>query len=238
MVQATLKEKLLHMDPIATALTMGALACFLLALQYGDVSDAWDSSVVVGLLVGFVVIVIALIIAEIWQGERAMLTPRIMRKRTVWVSSVWGFFFAGAYFVTLYHLSIYFQSIDNISPIASGVRNIPLIIMFGIAPYSSGRAITKTGIATPYIAAGSVIVTIAAGLLFTLDIETSTGKWVGYQILAGFGYGLALQVLVGVAQAFAAPSDMAPMTAIIISKFFFVLSWHVVSFLYTLVPPS
>ncbi|KAJ6142885.1 hypothetical protein N7471_002338 [Penicillium samsonianum] len=215
-VQATLKEKLLNMDPIATMLTMGALACLLLALQYGGITHAWDSSVVIGLLVGFVVMVIALIIAEIWQGERAMLTPRILRKKSVWASSVWGFFFAGAYFVTLYYLPIYFQSIDNVSPIDSGVRNIPLIVMFGIATYGSGRAITKTGIATPYMAAGSVIVTIAAGLLYTLDVRTSTGRWVGYQILAGFGYGLALQVPVVVAQAFAAPSDMAPTTAIII----------------------
>ncbi|KGO58338.1 Major facilitator superfamily domain, general substrate transporter [Penicillium expansum] len=215
-VQATLKEKLLHMDPIATVLTMGALACMLLALQYGGATYAWYSSVVIGLLVGFVVIVIALIVAEIWQGERAMLTPRIMRKRTVWVSSVWGFFFAGGYFVTLYYLPIYFQSIDNVSPIGSGVRNIPLIIMFGIATFGSGRVITKTGIATPYMAASSVIVTIAAGLLYTLDVGTSTGKWVGYQILAGFGYGLALQVPVVVVQAFAEPSDMAPTTAIII----------------------
>ncbi|KAJ6071007.1 Major facilitator superfamily domain general substrate transporter [Penicillium canescens] len=72
--------------------------------------------------------------------------------------------------------------------------------MFGIATYGSGRAITKTGIATPYMAAGSVIVTIAAGLLYTLDVRTSTGRWVGYQILAGFGYGLALQVPVVVAR--------------------------------------
>jgi hypothetical protein len=68
-----------------------------------------------------------------------------------------------------------------------------------------------------------VIVTIASGLLFTLDIGTSTGKWVGYQILAGFGYGLALQVPVVVAQAFAAPTDIAPTTAIIICKFSFAL---------------
>lgn len=222
--QATLKEKLLHMDPIATVLTMGALISLLLALQYGGVNHAWDSSVVIGLLVGFVVIVIALILAEIWQGERAMLTPRILRKRTVWVSSVWGFFFAGAYFVTLYYLPIYFQSIDNVSPIGSGVRNIPPIIMFSIATYGSGRAITKTGIATPYMAAASVIVTIASGLLYTLDIGTSTGKWVGYQILAGFGYGLALQVPVVVAQAFAAPTDLAPTTAIIICESVFFVS--------------
>lgn len=223
-VQATFKEKLLHMDPIATVLTMGALACILLALQYGGVTHAWDSSVVIGLLVGFVLIVIALVVAELWQGERAMLTPRLLRQRTVWASSVWGFFFAGAYFVTLYYLPIYFQSIDNASPIASGVRNIPLIIMFGIATFGSGKAITKTGIATPYMVVSSVIVTIASGLLYTLDIGTSTGKWVGYQILAGFGYGLALQVPVVVAQAFAAPSDIAPVTAIIICKSSFALS--------------
>lgn len=218
-VDATLKEKLLHMDPIATVLTMGALACLLLALQYGGVSHAWDSSIVIGLLVGFVLIVIALIIAEIWQGERAMLTPRILRKRTVWAGSAWGFFFAGATFITLYYLPIYFQSVGNVSPLDSGVRNIPFVIMFSIATFGSGRAITKTGIATPYMVVSSVIVTIASGLLYTLDVGTSTGKWIGFQILAGFGYGLALQVPVVIAQAFAAPSDMAPTTAIIVCKF-------------------
>ncbi|KAK9416794.1 putative MFS general substrate transporter [Seiridium unicorne] len=215
-VDATLKEKLLHMDFLGTVLIMGASLALLLALQYGGVTHAWNSSVVIGLLVGFVVMVLALISIEIWQGERAMLTPRLLRQRSVWVSGVWGFFFAGSYFVTLYYLPIYFQSIDNVSPVMSGVRNIPLIAMFSIATYGSGKAITKTGIAVPYLVASSVIVTIAAGLLYTLDVGTSTGKWVGYQILAGFGYGIALQVPVVIAQAFAAPSDIAPTTAIII----------------------
>ncbi|KAK6066039.1 major facilitator superfamily transporter [Seiridium cupressi] len=215
-VDATLKEKLLHMDFLGTVLIMGASLALLLALQYGGVTHAWNSSVVISLLVGFVVMVLALISIEIWQGERAMLTPRLLRQRSVCVSGVWGFFFAGSYFVTLYYLPIYFQSIDNVSPVMSGVRNIPLIAMFSIATYGSGKAITKTGIAVPYLIASSVIVTIAAGLLYTLDVGTSTGKWVGYQILAGFGYGIALQVPVVIAQAFAAPSDIAPTTAIII----------------------
>ncbi|KAJ3497078.1 hypothetical protein NLG97_g2182 [Lecanicillium saksenae] len=215
-VQATFKEKLLHMDPIATVLTMGALICILLALQYGGVTHAWNSGMVVGLLVGFAILSFALVAAEMWQGERAMLTPRIMRQRAVWACGIWGFFMTGAYFVTLYYLPIYFQSIDNVSPIASGVRSIPLIILFGVSTFGSGRAITKTGVAAPYMVAGSVIVTIAAGLFFTLDVGTSTGKWVGFQILAGFGYGISFQVPVIIAQAFAAPTDIAPTTAIII----------------------
>lgn len=213
------------MDFLGAALVMGASLTLLLALQYAGVTHAWNSSVVIGLLVGFVAMMIALIIIEIWQGEHAMLTPRLIRKKSVWVNAVWGFFFAGAYFVTLYFLPIYFQSIDNVSPIGSGVRIIPLIVLFSIATYGSGRAITKTGIAAPYLTVGSAIVTIAAGLLYTLDIGTSTGKWVGYQILAGFGYGLALQVPVVVAQAFAAPADIAPTTAIIICELSFALSY-------------
>jgi MFS family permease len=217
-VQATHKEKILQMDFPGTALVMGASLCLLLALQYGGVTHSWKSSLVIGLLVGFGLMVIALIIVEIWQGERAMLTPRLMRQRTVWVNSLWGFFFAGAYFITLYYLPIYFQSVDNRSAISSGVRNIPLIALFSISTFASGKAISKTGIAAPFLLASSVVVTISAGLLYTLDIGTSTGKWVGYQMLAGFGYGMGLQIPLIIAQAFAAPTDIAPVTAIIICK--------------------
>lgn len=219
------------MDFLGTAFILGASLCLILALQYAGTTHPWNSSVVIGLLVGFGLMVIALIAIEIWLGERAMLTPRLLRQRTVWVNSVWGFFFAGAYFITLYYLPIYFQSIDNRSPIGSGVRNIPLIALFSVATFGSGKAITMTGTAAAYLVASSVIVTISAGLLFTLDIGTSTGKWVGYQILAGFGYGMGLQIPVIIAQAFAAPSDIAPVTAIIICESSFALSHDVVNFL-------
>lgn len=208
------------MDFLGTALVLGASIALIQALQYGGVTHPWNSSVVIGLLVGFGLMVLALVALEVWLGERAMLTPRLLRQRTVWVNFIWGFFFAGAYFVTLYYLPIYFQSIDNRSPIGSGVRNIPLIAFFSVATFGSGRAVTKTGVAAPYLVGSAVIVTISAGLLYTLDIGTSTGKWVGYQILAGFGYGMGLQIPLIIAQAFAPPTDIAPVTAIIICEFF------------------
>lgn len=217
---------------------MGASICLILALEKGGITEPWNSSVPIGLLVGFGVMVIALIAAEIWQGERAMLTPRLLKQRTVWVNSIWGFFFAGSYFITLYYLPIYFQSIDNRGPIGSGVRNIPLIALFSVATFASGKAVTKWGHAAPYLVASSVIVTISAGLLYTLDIGTPTGKWVGYQILAGFGFGMGLQIPVIIAQAFAAPTDIAPVTAIIICKFSFALSEDIINFLSPLVYPK
>lgn len=82
-------------------------------------------------------------------------------------------------FIPLYYLPIYFQS--NVSPTDSGVRNLPLIIAFSIATVVSSGAISKTGIATFVLTAGSVITAIAAGLLCTLDIGTRAGKWIGYR---------------------------------------------------------
>jgi hypothetical protein len=88
-VQATPRDKILQIDLPGAALVISASLCLLLALQYGEVTHPWKSSIVVGLLVGFGLIVVALIIVEIWQDERAMLTPRFMRKRAFWVISVW-----------------------------------------------------------------------------------------------------------------------------------------------------
>lgn len=223
-VEAPLKEKLLQMDPLGAALIMGAVISFLLGLHYGGATKPWNSSTVIGLLVGCGLMLIAFGILEYFQGERAMLTPRLMLRRNVWLNGVYGAFFAGSYFIPLYYLPIYFQSIDNVTPIGSGVRNLPLIIAFSVATVVSGGSISKTGIATPLLPVGSVIATISAGLLYTLDLGTGSGKWIGYQILAGFGYGLAFQVPIIVCQGTVGPSDLASVTAIILCKFLFVSS--------------
>jgi hypothetical protein len=98
------------------------------------------------------------------------------------------------------------------------VRNLPLIIAFTIATIISGGSITKTGVATPLMVVGAVLATIAAGLLYTLDIGTGSGKWIGYQVLAGFGYGIGFQVPIIVGQATSSLADMSSVTATMLCK--------------------
>ena len=205
---------------MGTVLIMDAVIAYILALQYGGARESWNSGIVIGLLVGFAVILIAFGVLEIWQGERSMLTPRLMRNRYVWVNGLFGFFFCGAYFVPLYYLPIYFQSIDNVSPTASGVRNLPLIIAFSVGAVLSGGAISKTGVATPILTVSAVITTVAAGAMYTLDIGSGTGMWIGFQILSGLGFGVGFQVPIIVVQATAQPTDLASVTAITLCKFY------------------
>jgi MFS transporter, DHA2 family, glioxin efflux transporter len=184
--EAAWKEKMLQMDPVGIALVMCSILCYTLAMQCGGQTHPWKSSVVIGLIVGFILIAITFCFWELFQGERGAIVPRIFVDRNVWVNGFYGQMIAASYFITIYYIPIYFQSIDNVSPIASGVRNFALIIPVAIALIISGGSITKTGAPVPFLVVGAALATLASGLLYSLNFGSSTGKWIGYQILGGF----------------------------------------------------
>jgi hypothetical protein len=217
-VDASLREKFLQMDLVGTGFIMAGIISFILAMQYGGQTKSWHSPDVVGLLVGFVLIFIAFGVWEYFQGDRAMLLPRLIKRRSLWAGSLFQFFFAGSYFVILYYLPIYFQSVDDVSPIASGVRTLALIIPITFATVASGISITKTGHATPLVVVGSALAAVAAGLLYTLDLGTSAGKCIGYQILSGAAVGWAFQITMIMVQADAKSEDISSVTAILMCK--------------------
>jgi hypothetical protein len=41
---------------------------------------------------------------------------------------------------------------------------------------------------------GAAIFTVGAGMIYTLEVDSESGKWIGYQILAGFGAGGSVQI--------------------------------------------
>jgi hypothetical protein len=217
-MKATSKEKFLQMDPLGVALVMGGIVAFILALENGGQKKPWDSSTVIGLLVGFMLIWIAFIVWEIYNGERSMLPPRLIRRQTIWQPSAFVFFFAASYFVLLYYLPIYFQSIDNRSAINSGVLNLPMVISLAMGSTISGIVVSKTGHAAPFMVFGTVVATIATGLMYTFDIGTGVEKWIGYQILYGLSVGLGFQMGINIAQANASMEDMSSVTAMIFCK--------------------
>ncbi|KAG9251887.1 major facilitator superfamily transporter [Emericellopsis atlantica] len=214
--EAPLKEKFLQMDLPGVALVMGATITYLLAVQYGGVAHAWNSSIVIGLLVGFVLMVGAWAALQWLQGERAMISPRLARSRTNFVMSAYAFIFAGGFFAAIYYIPIYFQSVHNTSPTMSGVRNLPMIISVTIGTIVSGALISAKGYYQPLLLGGGAVATIGAGLLYTLNIHSTTGEWIGYQILAGVGWGVAFQIPMIAVQGNAEPRDLASATGMLL----------------------
>jgi hypothetical protein len=46
----------------------------------------------------------------------------------------------------------------------------------------------------PFIIVGTVMTSIGTGLISTLVSTSNTGKWIGYQVFAGVGRGLTIQM--------------------------------------------
>lgn len=102
-----------------------AAVMFLLGLQYGGTLHPWNSSVVIGLLVGAGVTFIVFLVWEYYQGDNAMLPFAMIKKRIVWSAAANLFFLLGAILVAEYYLAIYFQTVLDNSPIMSGVHLLP-----------------------------------------------------------------------------------------------------------------
>jgi MFS family permease len=93
----------------------------------------------------------------------------------------------------VYYLPIWFQAIKGVSAVNSGIMLLPLSLSMVAASMLTGVAVSKTGYYTPFMIAGSCLLSIGAGLLTTLQLDTEQAKWVGYQFLYGFGMGMTFQ---------------------------------------------
>ncbi|KAL2871247.1 MDR family MFS transporter [Aspergillus lucknowensis] len=183
-----------ELDLIGFALFAPAAIMLLLALQYGGNQFAWDSSEVIGLFVGAGATFVVFVFWERYKGDNAMIPPSIMAKRVVWASCLFFGFLMSLLYVVTYYLPIYFQAAKGVSPMMSGVYLLPTIIAQLIAAGLSGFLVQKLGYYLPFVVVGAVFNAIADGLLSTLAPHTGAGKWIGYQILAGFGQGIGLQM--------------------------------------------
>ncbi|KZF23703.1 MFS multidrug transporter-like protein [Xylona heveae TC161] len=212
-VEATLLEKFLQMDLFGTFTILAAVVCYLLALQWGGTTKAWSSSDVIGTLVGFGLITILFVIVEWFQGDRALLMPRLLKNRTIAVGCAYAFFLGGCFFTLLYYLPIYFQAVSGVSAAQSGIRNLSLVLACTIFTVMAGGLITAFGHFVPFLILGGVFTTVGAGLIYTLGIGSGHSHWIGYQAIAGIGIGLAIQTPVIAAQAIVEPSDISSSTA-------------------------
>ena len=73
---------------------------------------------------------------------------------------------------------------------------------------TSGILTTVFGSYAQYFYACSVLTSIGAGLITTWQVNTSAEQWIGYQIISGFGTGLALALPQVAVQPYLAPQDI------------------------------
>lgn len=71
--------------------------------------------------------------------------------------------------------------------------NLPMILGLVTASLLAGFLTKKIGYYIPWMFACAVLLPIGAGLVSTFTTTTSHSKWIGYQVIFGFGLGLGMQ---------------------------------------------
>jgi MFS family permease len=105
-----------------------------------------------------------------------------------------------AMMLMLYYIPEWLQAIKGDSAVESGIHTIPLVLSLIIASILTGQLTSKIGYYTPFGIASAIMMSIGSGLISTWSVDTSSGKWIGYQIVLGFGIGMGMQVATLAAQ--------------------------------------
>jgi MFS family permease len=70
---------------------------------------------------------------------------------------------------------------------------IPFVLALVFGTIFAGGCTQRFGYYVPFMLLSAVIVPIATGLFTTFQTDTGHAKWIGYQVLIGFGIGLGMQ---------------------------------------------
>ncbi|KAI8977720.1 iron permease [Trametes punicea] len=188
--RAPLSERLRKIDWIGNILIIGSTTSALLGLTWGGIQFSWGSAQVLVPLVIGVVGIFAWFAYELFVPSEPTIPFRLLANRTSLSgyigTALHGFVISAA----LFYLPVYFQACKDASPIKSGVDMLPYSL--SIAPFAivAGATASATGRYKPQNIIAWAFITVGMGLQSTLSADSATRNWIGFQIVAGIGFGL------------------------------------------------
>ncbi|TFK91581.1 iron permease [Polyporus arcularius HHB13444] len=188
--RASFRDRFRRIDWIGNILIIGSTTSALLALTWGGIQFSWTSAHVLAPLIIGIVGIFAWVLYEITVPLEPTIPFRLLSNRTT-VSgyigtALQGFIIAAA----LFYLPVYFQACKGASPIRSGVDVLPYSL--SIAPFAivAGGTATAMNKYKPQNVIAWACIVVGMGLQSTLHADSATRNWIGFQIVAGIGFGM------------------------------------------------
>ena len=149
----------------------------------------WSSAAILLSLVCGVLLLFVFVVLELRQ-ERPMFDVTLFRQRAFVGVSVATFCIAAGMFAMFPYLSIYLQNILGFSPLATGLRFLPLTAFVFFVPLATRRLASRVPLRL-MIGVGLALVAAGLALMYGLDTDSSWTALLGGFIVAGIGIGVA-----------------------------------------------
>jgi len=187
-------ETIKNLDPLGTVLFLPSITCLLLALEWGAAEYPWSSPRIIALLTVFALLLVLFILWQYFTRNTTATVPaRIILQRSVFFGGASQFCVGATMLTVSIYIPLWFQAIKGVSAMQSGINTIPLVLSVVVGSIMSGALVQRIGYYTPFMIIGSGLMAVGTGLLTTWNMNTSTGLWIGYQIIIGFGVGCTMQ---------------------------------------------
>ena len=186
----TIHDQLTRFDWGGSALMTLSVTAVVLSLSWGGSKYPWTSwRTLVPLVLGLAGLLAFLAYqAAPWLREPTM-PLRFFKNRTSATVFAISFIHSILLFWICYFLPVYFQVVKEASPTRSAVMLFPIATMTAPAGVLAGALITITGKYRVWHFLGFAFMALSCGLFTLLDENSSTGEWVGFQLLFGLGCG-------------------------------------------------
>ncbi|KAG8527144.1 uncharacterized protein KY384_008573 [Bacidia gigantensis] len=208
-IPQSMLTQLRRVDWVGSFLFIASSTSFLIPITWGGVNYAWDSwRVLVPLLLG-VAGLAGFIAYEAYVAKEPLIRLGIFTNRTS----------AAAYFSTtihgiilwclLYYEPLYYEAVKSFSPVLTGVALFPET--FTVAPIAvvTGIAITKTGRYRWAIWIGWLLTILGLGVLYLMDVDTTTAQWIFLNLVCGLGMGMLFPSVAFAVQGASKNEDLA-----------------------------
>jgi len=185
---------------IAGAFLLAAmLTALILLTSFAGHGIGWLSAEALGLAAVTIISLIGFIAVE-QRATEPILPLRLFANRIFTIACAIGFIVGLALFGSVTFMPLYLQVVKGVSPTEAGMTLTPMMAGVLATSITSGRLISRLGRYRPFPIVGTALMTVALGLLATLDAASSITTAVLYMIVLGLGLGLVMQVLVLAAQ--------------------------------------
>jgi DNA-binding MarR family transcriptional regulator len=175
-------------------LTAG-LSAIVLFTSLGGTSYAWDSPLIIGLIVIGALMLAVFPLVESRAAE-PILPLALFRNRTFVVTSAVGFIIGLALFGAVTYLPLYLQVVKGRSPTSSGLFLTPMMAGLLVTSIMSGNLISRFGRYRVFPIAGTALATVGLFLLSHIAVSSSLTSVALYMVVLGLGLGMVMQVLV------------------------------------------
>lgn len=208
-----LREGLAAVDWWGTFSIFAVVIMVLLGLNLGGATFPWRSSTVICLLVFGSASIALFLYSELRLARYPLMPLSVFRRLSNNAVIIVAFGHSMVATGTEFYLPLYFQSVQEASPLRSGVLLLPYVLMAAGADFVSGLIIHRTGKFLIFLQMGCVLMTLGTGLYIQFWTNTPLGQIIGFQIIAAVGMAFLFQTPMLAVQNTVRKSDVASATS-------------------------